>query len=104
MDDVGAEWEDRYGPLPAPAKALLQVGYLRAHCHRLGVRDVQINSSDARLQPVDLPVSATIRLRRLSKGAKFKEDLKQLVIPLPRGRDAADFLVQFLDDLVPVDN
>ena len=104
VDDVGAEWEDRYGPLPAPAKALLQVGYLRAHCHRLGVRDVQINSSDARLQPVDLPVSATIRLRRLSKGAKFKEDLKQLVIPLPRGRDAADFLVQFLDDLVPVDN
>jgi len=104
VDDIRAEWEDRYGPLPEPAEALLQVGHLRAHCHRLGVRDVQITSHDARLQPIDLPVSATIRLRRLSKGAKFKDDLKQLVVPLPRGRDAADFLVQFLSDLVPVDD
>jgi len=104
VDDIRAEWEDRYGPLPNPAEALLQVGYLRAHCHRLGVRDVQITSHDARLQPIDLPVSATIRLRRLAKGAKFKEDLKQLVVPLPRGRDAADFLVQFLGELVPADD
>ena len=37
VDDIRAEWEDRYGPLPAPAEALLTVGYLRAECHRLGV-------------------------------------------------------------------
>ncbi|MEL6893051.1 MAG: transcription-repair coupling factor [Actinomycetota bacterium] len=101
VDDIRTEWEDRYGPLPAPAEALLQVGHLRAECHRLGIRDLQITSHDARIQPIDLPVSATIRLRRLSKGAKFKDDLKQLVVPLPRGADAAQFLVGFLRDLVP---
>ncbi|MGA9278637.1 transcription-repair coupling factor [Ilumatobacter sp.] len=101
VDDIRTEWEDRYGPLPAPAESLLQVGYLRAECHRLGVRDLQITSSDVRIQPIDLPVSATIRLRRLSKGAKFKEDLSQLVVPLPRRQDPATYLVQFFRDLVP---
>ena len=46
VDDIRTEWEDRYGPLPAPAESLLQVGYLRAECHRLGIRDLQITSSD----------------------------------------------------------
>jgi len=101
VDDIRTEWEDRYGPLPAPADSLLQVGYLRAECHRLGIRDLQITSSDARIQPIDLAVSATIRLRRLSKGAKYKEDLEQLVVPLPRRQDPATYLVQFLRDLVP---
>ncbi|MEP1126058.1 MAG: transcription-repair coupling factor [Ilumatobacter sp.] len=102
VDDIRTEWEDRYGPLPAPAESLLQVGYLRAECHRLGVRDLQITSSDARVQPIELPMSATIRLRRLSRGAKYKEDLHQLVVPLPKGKDAATFLVTFFRDLVPV--
>jgi len=103
VDDIRTEWEDRYGPLPAPAESLLQVGYLRAECHRLGIRDLQITSTDARIQPIDLAVSATIRLRRLSKGAKYKEDLLQLVVPLPRRQDPSTYLVQFLRDLVPAD-
>ena len=104
VDDLRTEWEDRYGPLPAPAESLLQVGYLRAECQRLGVRDLQITSTDARIQPLELKMSATLRLRRLSKGAKYKEDLHQLVVPLPRGKDPATFLVGFLRDLVPVED
>ncbi|MEZ7962117.1 MAG: transcription-repair coupling factor, partial [Ilumatobacter sp.] len=84
VDDIRAEWEDRYGPLPEPAEALLQVGYLRAQCHRLGLRDIQISTNDAKLAPIELKLSETMRLRRLSKGAKYKEDLGQLVVPLPR--------------------
>jgi transcription-repair coupling factor (superfamily II helicase) len=103
VDDIRTEWEDRFGPLPAPAEALLQVGYLRAECHRLGIRDLQITSSDARIQPIELAMSATLRLRRLSKGAKYKEDLNQLVVPLPRRRDPAEYLVQFFRDLVPTE-
>ena len=45
VDDIRAEWEDRYGPVPAAADALLDVGYLRAECHRLGLRDVSIATS-----------------------------------------------------------
>ena len=44
VDDIRTEWEDRYGPLPEPAESLLQVGYLRAECHRLGIRDIQIGA------------------------------------------------------------
>src|SRR6478735_2391211 len=43
VDDIRAEWEDRYGPLPEPAEALLMVGRLRAQCHRLGITDMQLN-------------------------------------------------------------
>ncbi|WP_420452818.1 transcription-repair coupling factor [Ilumatobacter sp.] len=103
VDDIRTEWEDRYGPLPAPAESLLQVGYLRAECHRLGIRDLQITTNDARIQPIELKMSATLRLRRLSKGAKYKEDLRQLVVPLPRRRDPAEFLVGFLRELVPLE-
>ena len=106
VDDIRTEWEDRYGPLPEPAEALLQVGYLRAECHRLGLRDIQISATDAKLSPLELKMSESMRLRRLSKGAKFKEDLGQLVVPIPRRNpdgtkaDAATFLVKFLRDLV----
>ena len=106
VDDIRAEWEDRYGPLPEPAEALLQVGYLRAQCHRLGLRDIQISTSDAKLAPLELKLSETMRLRRLSKGAKYKEDLGQLVVPLPRRNpdgtkaEPSAYLVKFLRDLV----
>jgi transcription-repair coupling factor (superfamily II helicase) len=109
VDDIRAEWEDRYGPLPEPAEALLQVGYLRAQCHRLGLRDIQISTTDAKLAPLELKLSETMRLRRLSKGAKYKEDLGQLVVPLPRRNpdgtkaEPSAYLVKFLRDLVEDD-
>jgi transcription-repair coupling factor (superfamily II helicase) len=101
VDDIRAEWEDRYGPLPPPAEALLMVGRLRAECHRVGITDLQITPSDARLSPVTLKLSAETRLKRLSRNAILKEDQQRLVVPLPRGRDAAEFLVDFLQQLFP---
>ena len=102
VDDIRTEWEDRYGPLPAPAEALLDVGYLRAECQRLGISDIQIGRGEAKLAPLELKLSETMRLRRLSKGAKYKEDLAQLVVPLPRKVEPSRYLVRFLSDLVPV--
>ncbi len=103
VDDIRVEWEDRYGPLPDPAEALLMVGLLRAHCFRIGITELQITSDLARLSPVDLKLSEAIRLKRLSRGAIHKEELRQLVIPIPRGKDCATFLVNFLDDLLPAE-
>jgi transcription-repair coupling factor (superfamily II helicase) len=101
VDDIRVEWEDRYGPLPEPAEALLMVGCLRAECHRIGITDLQITSNDARLAPIELKLSSATRLKRLSKGAIHKEDLGQLVVPMPRGQDPATFLVEFLRELIP---
>src|SRR5690606_25336765 len=103
VDDIRAEWEDRYGPLPEPAEALLTVGHLRAECHRLGIRDLQITTGQARLAPVDLKLSQAMRLKRLSKGAIHKEDQRQLVVPIPRAQDPATFLVGFLSELIPAE-
>jgi transcription-repair coupling factor (superfamily II helicase) len=98
--DIRAEWEDRYGPLPAPAEALLMVGSLRAECHRLGLTDIMISSDQARMAPIELKLSQTTRLRRLSRDAIYKEDARQLVVPIPRRKEPAEFLVGFLRELV----
>ena len=99
--DIRAEWEDRYGPVPAAAEALLAVGSLRAECTRLGLRDIQIVGQQARLAPLELRFSEEMRLRRLSRDAIYKEDNQQVVVPLKRGADPAVFLTAFLQQLVP---
>ncbi|MFM2078571.1 MAG: transcription-repair coupling factor [Actinomycetota bacterium] len=101
VDDIRAEWEDRYGPVPEAAEALLMVGALRAECHRLNLRDVQITGNQARLAPIELKTSEELRLRRLSRDAIWKSEQQQLVIPIRRGTEAATFLVGFLRELVP---
>ena len=100
VDDIRAEWEDRYGPLPPAAEALLTIGSLRAECHRLGLSDVSISSERARLAPIELKLSESTRLRRLSREAIWKEDARQLVVPIPRRREPAAFLVELLRQLV----
>jgi transcription-repair coupling factor (superfamily II helicase) len=101
VNDIANEWEDRYGPLPDPAKRLLGVAHLRAECHRTGIRDVMINAREARLGPLELKASEQIRLRRIAKTALYKEPTSQLIIPLKPGVDASDFLVALLNELIP---
>src|SRR5206468_7608104 len=100
-NDIRDEWLDRYGPVAAPAEALLAVARLRAECVRTGVREVTVARGTARLAPVVLPTSMRIRLQRLHRAAVYKEDLGQLVVPVPRGADPAEFLVSLLRELVP---
>jgi transcription-repair coupling factor (superfamily II helicase) len=99
--DIRAEWEDRYGPVPPPAEALLQVGALRAECHRLGITDVQLTSGQAKLSPVALKLSEAMRLKRLARDAVYKEELAHLVVPLPKRTEPATYLVNLLRQLVP---
>ena len=103
VDDIAAEWVDRYGPIPDPAEALLMVARLRAECHRIGLRDVTITGTQARLAPLELKTSETMRLRRLARQSIYKEDAGQVVVPLPRGADPASFLVDFLQQLRPIE-
>ena len=65
VDDIRAEWEDRYGPVPAVAEALLSVATLRAECHRVGVHDVTVTPREARLAPLVLRTSEILRVKRL---------------------------------------
>jgi len=103
VDDVAAEWLDRYGPLPGPAEALIRVARLRAECVRTGVREVTVARGVIRLSPLALKASAQIRLQRLSRAAVYKEDLGQLVVPLMRGADPVVAVLTLLEQLLPPD-
>jgi transcription-repair coupling factor (superfamily II helicase) len=102
--DIRAEWIDRYGPLPAPAEALLRIGDLRAECARTGLRDVTVvRGGTARLAPLAFKTSQRIRLQRMYPKAIYKEDLGQIVLPIPPKVDAAEYLAAFLDAMVPAE-
>jgi transcription-repair coupling factor (superfamily II helicase) len=103
VDDVAAEWADRYGPPPPPAEALLRVARLRAEAVRTGVREITVAKGVARLSPIELRTSQRVRLQRLVRGAVYKEELQQLVVPVPRTADPAEALTTLLQALVPAE-
>ena len=109
VDAVQAEWEDRYGPVPEPARALLAVARLRTACVARGITSVVATRGPglggpdllARCAPVVLPLSRQTRLARLHGDARYKEGPRQLLLPVGRD-DPAGALTQLLEDLVPV--
>ena len=66
VDDIRVEWQDRYGPIPEPAEALLSVARLRAECVRVRATSVSVQKGVARIDGLDLPESRKVRLKRLS--------------------------------------
>ena len=113
--DIEAEWLDRFGPLPDPARGLLAVARLRVQCVRTGVHEVSATPARpgqgtgppgrrtlvARLSPLALPASARVRLRRLRPQATMKEDVHQLVVPLAPGESPVEAITELLVELVP---
>jgi transcription-repair coupling factor (superfamily II helicase) len=109
VDDIRAEWEDRYGPTPDEAAALLEVARLRAEAARLGIRELNVVKVTgigaavwtARMAPVKLKVSEEVRLKRLVPKGLYKADMGQLVVPVTGGRQVAADLVELLANLFP---
>jgi transcription-repair coupling factor (superfamily II helicase) len=101
VDDIAAEWADRYGPVPPPAEALLSVGHLRAECARTGIREVAVAKGMARCAPIRLRTSQTVRLQRKWPKAVYKDEVGQLILPLPPRLDPAEWLVAVLGELCP---
>ncbi|MGH9118393.1 MAG: transcription-repair coupling factor [Acidimicrobiales bacterium] len=109
VDDIRREWEDRYGPAPDRTAALLDVARLRVEAGRLGIREVNVARGPgfggpdyiARLSPVRLKASETIRLQRLVKDAVYKEGPGQLQLPVRQRGELATGLVTLLRTIVP---
>ncbi|MEI8023404.1 MAG: DEAD/DEAH box helicase, partial [Actinomycetota bacterium] len=100
VQDIKAEWQDRFGELPEPAKSLLMVGSLRAECHRIGLREIIVSDNRAKLSPITLKASESMRLVRLSPSATYREQSNDLSIAIPRGQEPATYLVGFMQELV----
>ncbi len=80
VDDITAEWEDRYGPVPEVAGQLLDVARVRAEMIRIGMRDLVVVKGPgfgapkwmAKMGPVDMRISQEIRFKRLFKHGVWK--------------------------------
>ncbi|HEX2381762.1 MAG TPA: transcription-repair coupling factor [Acidimicrobiales bacterium] len=111
VDDIRGEWEDRYGPVPPPAAALLDVARLRAECARTGIREVNVGKGPGfgkpayvvRLSPVELKISQEVRLGRLVKDSVYKADARQVQLPVRKPSELVDGLIAVLRQLFPPD-
>jgi hypothetical protein len=82
---------------------LSSIGKMRAECVRTGVREVAVARDVARIFPIELRTSQRIRLQRLAPDAVYKEDVRQLVVPVRRAADPAQAVVALLRELVPAE-
>jgi transcription-repair coupling factor (superfamily II helicase) len=87
VDDVLAEWIDRYGPPPPPAAVLLDVARLRAACLALGIRAVSVQKGRARLDGWELRKSQEARLKRLSDRSQVLPDA--VIVPISATADVS---------------
>ena len=109
VDDIRTEWQDRYGPLPAPAEALLDAAQLRAMSHTHGIRDITVTKGPgfggpafvARISPVSLPTSKQIRIDRLYGESVYKPDSQLLSLAFKKKGDLVTQIIKALEDLLP---
>ena len=86
IDDVVAEWEDRYGPLPGPAEELISLARLRIYALHLGIEEILQNRREVKIAPVTLKASQEVRLERIARGAILRG--ATLYLPPPDGSPA----------------
>ncbi len=116
VDEIRAEWEDRYGRIPVEAERLLDVARLRAACVGIGIRDVVVVKGPgfggpewiAKMGPVRLKASQEVRFKRLfPKGTwkpnEYAGEGGQLQVGLQRKNDLATDLVTFIETMFPPD-
>jgi transcription-repair coupling factor (superfamily II helicase) len=102
VEDVRTEWNDRYGPPPPPAEALLEVARLRAECVRVGVRSVVVGGGAARIRGLQLRDSQKVRLNRLAPGSKASTE--EVLVPLKAvPHETAAALTALLAELIPAE-
>ncbi len=101
VDDVATEWEDRYGPLPEAATALVEIARLRVEALRVGLSEIVKLRNEVRLAPVDLSPSQEVRLQRLQSRAVLRAGEGVMFIPAPD--PLVPGLLEFLGRMWPVE-
>jgi transcription-repair coupling factor (superfamily II helicase) len=101
VDDVRAEWADRYGPPPAPAEALLDVASLRAEALRLGIRAVSVQKGNARFDGWQLRKSEEARLKHLVARAQVLPDAVVVPARSSDGLTITQAILKLLEATVP---
>ncbi|NNL69062.1 MAG: transcription-repair coupling factor, partial [Acidimicrobiia bacterium] len=100
VDEVAAEWRERYGPLPREATVLIDIARLRVEALRVGLEDIVKMRNEVKLSPVILSASQEVRLRRLAKRAVVRGP----VIFIPAPGDLPGGLIEFVRSMWPEQN
>ena len=83
VDEVVAEWSDRYGELPEAAQNLVEVARFRNRVRAAGITDVGVQGKYIRFAPVDeLAESRQLRMERMYSG-QHKPATKQVLLAKP---------------------
>jgi len=101
VDDVRAEWEDRYGPPPEPALALLDVARLRAAALRVGIHAIAVQKGHARLDGWHLRKSQEVRLQRMIGRAQVLPDAIVVPVQAAPGVSITQALLRLIDEIDP---
>ena len=80
---IEEELIDRFGPLPEPVIALIQVAVLRASARKLGIREMIQQGKNLRISPIKLPESKQLKLQRLYPGSMYKGATNVALVALP---------------------
>ncbi len=101
VEDVLAEWTDRYGPPPPPALMLLDVARLRAACLRLEITAVSVQKGRARLDGWELRKSQEARLKRLSDRSQVLPGV--VIVPIAATPEVSlpQVLLRLLSEISP---
>ena len=111
LEQMRAELEDRYGPLPAPVEVLLDVARFRIQLRAAGLDEVQTQGKMIRFAHLEVPDSAAMRMKRLYPGTILKPATRQVLVPRPmtsrlggtelRDHDLLEWARAVLTTLVP---
>jgi transcription-repair coupling factor (superfamily II helicase) len=113
LEFIRTELLDRYGLLPEPVNNLFLVASFRNFVREVGVHDVTVQGKYVRFGPVELPESATLRLKRIYPGSMIKTAVRTVLVPYPttsriggkplRGEEIIDWARQFIRIIVQGD-
>ena len=101
VEDVAAEWRDRFGPVPVEAERLIEIARLRVEAIRIGIGEIVKLRHEIRLGPVNLIQSQEIRLERLMPRAILRPAEAMLFVPVPSAGDLLRYLLDFLVAMWP---
>jgi len=103
VDEVEAEWRERFGTLPPEASVLINIARLRTEAIRVGLEEILALRHEVRLGPVDLSASQEVRLSRLEKRSVLNPSEGRIFLPKP-ATDIVARLISFMQEMWPDEN
>ena len=80
---IEEELIDRFGPMPVPVIALVQVAVLRASARKLGIHEMIQQGKNLRISPIKLPESKQLKMQRIYPGSMYKGASNVALVALP---------------------